>query len=107
MTVLIRATMPLPRLTRTSTGATKDSIYDLGSLAIGECFLVQDVVDVRKAKSKLQSAIGAFRARTGDKATVFAVRSFVNEDGTDGVGVWHVEAPATAAAPAAEAPAAE
>jgi len=108
MTVLIKVQMALPKLTRSSTGATKDSIYNLGELQEGEAFLIQDVVDIKKSKSKLQSAIGAYRARTNDKQTVFAVRSFKNEDGTDGVGVWRVPAKVEAdAATAADAPAAE
>lgn len=106
MTVLIKATMAMPKLTRTS-AAGKESIYDFASLAEGECFLVQDVVDVKKAKSKLQSAIGAYRNRTGDKTTTFAVRSFVNEDGTDGVGVWRVPAKVESAVAEAAAEAAE
>lgn len=104
MTVLIKATMAMPRLTRTSVEG-KASIYDFAALAEGECFLVQDVIDVKKAKAKLQSAIGAYRGRTNDKETVFAVRSFKNEDGTDGVGVWKV--PAKVEAVPAELPATE
>ena len=96
MTVLIKTQMPLPKLTRTSAEG-KESIYDFASLAEGECFLVQDVVDLKKSKAKLQSAISAYRKRTGDKTTAFAVRSFKNEDGTDGVGVWRVPAKAESA----------
>lgn len=106
MTVLIKTTMAMPRLTRT-TSEGKTSIYDLAALAEGECYLVQDVIDVKKAKSKLQSAIGAFRSRTNDKTTVFAVRSFKNEDGTDGCGIWRVPAKVEAAEAVVEAPAAE
>lgn len=106
MTVLIKTTMALPKLTRTS-AAGKESIYDFASLSEGECFLVQDVIDVKKAKSKLQSAISAYRNRTSDKATAFAVRSFKNEDGTDGVGVWRVPAKAESAVAEAAAEAAE
>lgn len=105
MTVLIKTTMAMPRLTRTSV-AGKSSIYDLAALSEGECYLVQDVLDVKKSKSKLQSAISAYRERSGDKATQFAVRSFVNEDGTDGVGLWRVPAKVEVEV-AAEAPAAE
>lgn len=107
MTVLIKTNMALPKLTRTSAEG-KASIYDFASLADGECFLVQDVIDLKKAKSKLQSAIGAYRKRTGDKTSVFAVRSFINEDGTDGVGVWRVRrVPAKAEVVAVELPAAD
>ena len=107
MTVLIKTNRALPKLTRTSAEG-KASIYDFASLADGECFLVQDVIDLKKAKSKLQSAIGAYRKRTGDKTSVFAVRSFINEDGTDGVGVWRVRrVPAKAEVVAVELPAAD
>lgn len=98
-TTLIKVQMALPKLTRGS-AAGKSSVYNLGELQDGEAFLIQDVVNVKKSKSKLQSAISAYRARTGDKATVFAVRGFKNEDGTDAVGIWKVPAKVAADAPA-------
>ena len=105
MTVLIKVQMALPKLTRES-AAGKSSVYNLGELQDGEAFLIQDVVNVKKSKSKLQSAISAYRERTGDKSTTFAVRGFKNEDGTDAVGIWKVpakvEADASAEAVAAE-----
>lgn len=104
-TTLIKVQMALPKLTRES-AAGKSSVYNLGELQDGEAFLLQDVIDAKKSKSKLQSAISAYRARTGDKDTVFAVRGFKNEDGTDGVGIWKLPAKVEADAPA-EAVAAE
>lgn len=107
-TTLVKISMPIPRLTRTSTGSAKDSIYNLGDLAEGEAFQLADVVDLKKAKSKLQSAVGAYRARTGDKQTQFAVRSWKLDDGTDAVAVWRVAAKAEAdVVPTAEVPATE
>ena len=101
-TTLIKVQMALPKLTRVSPEG-KASVYNLGELVDGEAFLIQDVIDCKKAKSKLQSAISAYRFRTGDKATVFAVRSFVNEDGTDGVGIWKLPAKVEAEAEVAAA----
>lgn len=105
MTTLVKISMPIPKSTRTP-GAGKESVYNLAELQVGEAFQLADVVDLKKAKSKLQSAIGAYRARTGDNVLQFAVRSWKTEDGRDAVAVWRIadkveavaEAPAEAVA---------
>ena len=89
MTTLVKISMPIPKLTRTP-GAGKESVYNLAELAVGEAFQLADVIDVKKAKSKLQSAIGAYRSRTGDTVLQFAVRSWKLEDGKDAVAVWRI-----------------
>lgn len=116
---LIRAFIPLPKVTRQTVPGSQNSVYDLASLQIGECFLLPAEVDeegnvvafdIKKGKSKLQSAVSAYRTRSGDKSTEFAVRSFTDENGQVQIGVWRVEPKAVVEAPAevaAEAPAAE
>ena len=84
-------------------GAGKESVYNLAELQVGEAFQLADIVDLKKAKSKLQSAIGAYRARTGDNVLQFAVRSWKLEDGKDACAVWRIaDKVEEVAAPAAE-----
>ena len=102
MTTLIKINLPMPKLTRTPV-AGKESVYNLAELQIGEAYQLADVIDVKKSKSKLQSAIGAYRSRTGDSVLQFAVRSWKLEDGKDAVAVWRIaDKVEEVAAPAAE-----
>lgn len=98
MTVQIQ-TMPLPaRRALSNAGSSK---YDLGALQPGsdQCIVIDDVVNTKKAVSRLTSAVAAYKKRTNPNAR-FAVRSFKKqEDGTDAVGVWRL----TDAVPAADA----
>lgn len=97
MTVQIQ-TMPLPaRRALSNAGSSK---YDLGALQAGsdQCIIIDDVVNTKKAVSRLTSAVAAYKKRTNPNAR-FAVRSFKKEDGTDAVGVWRL----ADAVPAADA----
>ena len=72
------------------TSRTVSSKYKFGDLVIGGPALVEtDVVDAKKAKSKITSALVAYRARTGDTSK-YTVRTFIKEDGTEGVGCWKI-----------------
>ena len=85
--------VPMPKSARTVT-----SKYAFGDLTIGgPALLENEVVNVEKAKSKLTSALVAYRGRTGDRSK-FSIRPMKNEDGTDAVGCWKIaDAPAAAA----------
>ncbi len=92
-----------------ATARTVESKYDFHTLVVnGPALAVTDILNVDKAKSRMNSALVAYRQRTGDKSK-FTIRPFKNEDGTDAVGCWKIaEAPAVAvAASAVEAPAAD
>ena len=80
------------------TSRTVSSKYAFGSLTVGGPALVEnEVIDPKKAQSKITSALVAYRNRTGDKSK-FTVRVFKNEDGSDSIGCWKVgEAPVAAA----------
>lgn len=86
--------IPLPKSQRTVT-----SKYNFGDLKVGGPALSEtEVIDAKKASSKITSALVAYRARTGD-AGKFSVRIYNNPDGTQAVGVWRVsDAPAAPAA---------
>lgn len=87
--------IPIPKTSR-----TVESKYDFGSLTVGGPALVEDgVVNVKKAQSRMTSALVAYRSRSGDRSR-YSVRTFTNDDGSDAVGVWKVED-----APAIDAPA--
>ncbi len=88
------------------TARTVTSKYNFGDLTVGGPALVDaDVINTAKASSRMNSALVAYRSRTGDKSK-FTVRAIKQEDGKDAVAVWKTaEAPAVAAP--AEAPAAE
>lgn len=81
------------------TSRTVASKYKFDELTVGGPAMVEsEVVDVKKAQSKMTSALVAYRARTGNRAK-YSVRSFKAEDGTDRIGVWKIaEAPADTAA---------
>lgn len=89
---LAMQTVAIPKTSR-----TVSSKYQFGSLTVGGVALVEtEVVDAKKAKSKITSALVAYRARTGDTSK-FTVRTFIKEDGSEGVGCWKVaDAVATA-----------
>ena len=77
------------------TSRTVSSKYKFGDLTVGGPAMVEtDVIDPKKAQSKMTSALVAYRSRTGDRSK-FSVRTFKAEDGTDRIGVWKIaDAPA-------------
>lgn len=98
MSNLKTISLPLPPLTRFS---AKGSQYDFASLTVGGPALVDtDVVDGKKAHSRVSSALTAYRKRSGD-AGKYTVR-VTKLDGKDVIGVWKLE-DAKDAAPAAAA----
>lgn len=77
------ANQPLP-----TTSRTVESKYAFEKLTVGGPALANtDVVDVKKATSRMTSALAAYRKRTSDKSR-FSVRPYKQEDGSDAVGVW-------------------
>lgn len=94
----VKTSMPVPALTRRSVANPNKgkSKYDFASLAEGEGIVDTAVVNVEKAVARLTSAVASYRKRSGD-TNKFVVRSFKNEDDTDGVGVWRVAAEVAAA----------
>lgn len=83
--------MNIPMPARRSLSNSGNTKYDLGALTpeTNECIVIDDVVNVKKAVSRLTSAVAAYRKR-GNASHRFAVRSFKKEDGTDAVGVWRL-----------------
>lgn len=78
--------IPMPALKRFS---KKGSIYDFASLEVGGQGLIDsDVVDAKKAHSRVSSALTAYKKRTSD-AGKFTVR-LVEIDGQQAVGVWRL-----------------
>lgn len=72
------------------TSRTVESKYPFAQLTVGGAAIVdKDVIDVHKAKSRMSSALVAYKKRTGDKSK-FSVRAVKAEDGTDLVAVWKV-----------------
>lgn len=87
MSNLKTMSLPLPALTRFS---AKGSQYDFASLRVGGDALVEaDVVDSKKAHSRVSSALTAYRKRSGDKGQ-FTVR-VAKVDGVDVIGVWKLK----------------
>ena len=84
----------MPKSARTVT-----SKYDFGSLTVGGPALVEtEVITAEKTKSKLVSAMVAYRARSKDMSK-FSIRAFKNADGTDAVGCWKIaDTPSVASA---------
>jgi hypothetical protein len=81
-------TLALVNVAIPKTSRTVSSKYLFGDLTVGGPAMVEsDVVDTKKAQSKMTSALVAYRARTGDKSK-YSVRTFKAEDGTDRIGVW-------------------
>lgn len=83
------------------TSRTVASKYNFGALVVGGPALVEDeVVNAKKAQSRMASALVAYRARTGDTSK-FIVRIVKDEaTGVESVAVWKT---ADAVAPAAQA----
>lgn len=72
------------------TSRTVSSKYKFGDLIVGGPAMVEtDVVNAKKAQSKMTSALVAYRSRTGDRAK-YSVRVFKATDGTDNIGVWKI-----------------
>lgn len=92
--------LPLPALTRFS---SKGSTYDFASLTVnGPALVDSDVIDAKKAHSRVSSALTAYRKRSGDKGQ-FTVR-VTKLDGVDVIGVWKLkDAPAVEQEETAEA----
>jgi hypothetical protein len=77
--------IPMPKSAR-----TVESKYKFDQLTVGGMPLVEtEVLNVEKAKSKLTSALVAYRGRTGSKDK-FSIRAVKNADGTDAVGCWKI-----------------
>jgi hypothetical protein len=75
------------------------ALVDAGTLDAG--FDTPEAVE--KAKSRLNSALVAYKARTGDTGS-FSIRPFTQEDGSTAVGCWKVKKNVAApAVPAVEA----
>lgn len=86
MSTLKVMSLPLPPLTRFSSG----SQYSFASLTVGGPALVDtDVENVKKAHSRVSSALTAYRKRSGDRSK-FTVR-VTQVDGKDVIGVWKLE----------------
>lgn len=80
---IVFADVALPKVSR-----TVESKYPFGQLVAGGQPLIEnEVVDPHKVKSRMSSALVAFKKRTGDNGK-YSVRVFKQEDGTDAVGVW-------------------
>jgi hypothetical protein len=77
--------IPMPKSAR-----TVESKYKFDQLTVGGMPLVEtEVLNVEKAKSKLTSALVAYRGRTADRSK-FSIRAVKNADGTDAVGCWKI-----------------
>lgn len=115
MTALAITEMDIPARRQLSNAGT--SKYNLGSLVQGskQCLIEDDCVNMKKAVSRMTSAVASFRKRPGNENSQFLVRTFTKADGTQAVGVWRkldktpaeVAAEATAEASVATAEAAE
>jgi hypothetical protein len=82
--------LKMPTIARTG----KDSKYDLifANLQAGtdQCHVETDFVDAKKMAGRMNGAISAYRARSGDKAA-FAVRIVDLEGDKQVVGVWKLD----------------
>jgi hypothetical protein len=75
----------IPKVSR-----TVESKYPFGQLTVGgPAMTEQNFLDIHKAKSRMSSALVAYKKRTGDKSK-FSVRAIKSTDGTDMVAVWKV-----------------
>lgn len=97
-----RATIAMPARRPLQPSAPRETKYDLASLApeSADCLIETDTVNIKKAQSRLTSAVASYRKRPGNELHRFAVRTFKDENGQDVVGVWRLadKAPADAAA---------
>lgn len=82
---MIFANIALPQITRASE-SKYDAIFSQLPAGTDSCHLETDFIDAEKMRARLNGAISAYRARTGDK-TAFAVR-VIKHEGADVVGVW-------------------
>lgn len=83
-----KTTMAIPARKRiTNAGSTK---YDLGSLVPGstDCLIITDCINMKRAVSRLTSAVASYRKRPGNANAQFTVHTFDQDDGTQAVGVW-------------------
>jgi hypothetical protein len=102
----------MPRTQRTVASKYPFEQLEAGGGALVDAGLLDAGFDtpeaVEKAKSRLNSALVAYKARTGDTGS-FSIRPFTQEDGSTAVGCWKVKknVAATSAAPAAPAVEAE
>lgn len=96
-------TIAMPAATR----AGIESKYAFNKLTVGGAALVEhEVVNADKVAARLQSALTAYKKRTGDNSK-FAVRIF-EDAGVQKVGVWKVaDAPTPKAADPVAEPVAE
>lgn len=99
-----RTVAPLPKTKRTPPkNVNRTSKYDFSGMQIGESDLTTDFVDGKKAVARLNSAITAYRKRSGDQRR-FAVRLYLDPElNQDVLGVWCLAAKEDAAKPAAPA----
>lgn len=90
-------TLALQTIAIPKTARTVESKYPFAQLTVGGPAIVdKDVIDVHKAKSRMSSALVAYKKRTGDKSK-FSVRAVKAEDNTDIVCAWKVaDAPVAA-----------
>jgi hypothetical protein len=87
-----RTAAPLPKSKRTPPkNVNRTSKYDFAGMKVGESDLTVDFVDAKKAVARLNSAITAYKKRSGDTRR-FAVRVFHDAElKRDVLGVWCLE----------------
>lgn len=100
----VRTNAPLPKTQRKApTNVNRKSKYDFAGMKIGDSDLTNDFVDGKKALLRLQSAISAYKKRSGDKRC-FSVRLYKDEElNCEVLGVWCLEPRAPRAKKADEA----
>lgn len=98
-----RTSAPLPKSKRTPPqNVNRTSKYDFAGMQVGESDLTTDFVDGKKAVARLNSAITAYKKRSGDNRR-FAVRLYHDTElNCEVLGVWCL-APKEAKAPAEQA----
>jgi hypothetical protein len=84
MSLTIHKNIPMPKRT-----VQREHKYDFASLAVGECLVEDEVVNVKKITNRLSAAVTNYRKAVGAEAPKFSVRAFVR-DGKDAVGVWRL-----------------
>lgn len=84
--------MPMPAKKTFGGFQKRGSKYDLSKLGVndGTCLVLTDVLDPKKASSRLSSAVAQYR-KAGNPGK-FSIRTFTPEGTTQTlVGVWRVE----------------